>query len=90
MYRPQATGRGVLFTDSYLAKQELLLLHSYIPRLQARLTVVPPTYGIVQKLALNLQEDKPWDWDRLFTEVTSELLTEWEKKEEVEDEAPVA
>lgn len=25
------------------------------------------------------EEDKPWDWDRLFTEVSSELQTEWEK-----------
>ena len=25
------------------------------------------------------QEDRPWDWDRLFTEVSSELTTEWEK-----------
>ena len=31
-----------------------------------------------------LQEDKPWDWDRLFTEVTSELLTQWEKAEQPE------
>ena len=27
------------------------------------------------------QGDVPWYWDTLFTEVTSELLTEWEKKE---------
>ena len=33
------------------------------------------------------QDDKPWDWDRLFTEVSSELLTEWEKKEAPEEEA---
>ncbi|KAK2174893.1 hypothetical protein NP493_769g02007 [Ridgeia piscesae] len=33
------------------------------------------------------EEDKAWDWDRLFTEVTSELLTEWEKKEEVEQKS---
>ena len=26
-----------------------------------------------------IQEDKQWDWDRLFTEVASELQTEWEK-----------
>jgi len=32
------------------------------------------------------EQDKPWDWDRLFTEVTSEMLTEWEKKEEKEDD----
>lgn len=34
------------------------------------------------------QEDVPWEWDRLFTEVTSELLTEWEKKESVEEDNP--
>ncbi|XP_052273503.1 intraflagellar transport protein 43 homolog A-like isoform X1 [Dreissena polymorpha] len=28
-----------------------------------------------------VEEDKPWDWDRLFTEVTSELLTQWEKSD---------
>lgn len=33
-----------------------------------------------------VEADKPWDWDRLFTEVTSELLTEWEKKEEKEED----
>ena len=38
-----------------------------------------------------LEVDKPWDWERLFTEVTSELMTEWEKKEEKEeDEGDVA
>ena len=26
-----------------------------------------------------LQEDKVWEWDRIFTEVASELQTEWEK-----------
>ncbi|RUS84293.1 hypothetical protein EGW08_007937 [Elysia chlorotica] len=26
-----------------------------------------------------IEDDKPWDWDRLFTEVSSELRTEWEK-----------
>ena len=31
-------------------------------------------------------EDKPWDWDRTFTEVTSEILTEMEKKEGKEED----
>ena len=36
-----------------------------------------------------MQEDRPWDWDRLFTEVSSELTTEWEKTaDEGEAEAP--
>jgi len=29
-----------------------------------------------------IEEDRPWDWDRLFTEVSSELTTEWEKNNE--------
>ena len=33
------------------------------------------------------QDDKMWDWDRLFTEVTSELLTEWENKEDAEQKS---
>ncbi|GFO48296.1 intraflagellar transport protein 43 homolog [Plakobranchus ocellatus] len=28
-----------------------------------------------------IEEDKPWDWDRLFTEVSSDLRTEWEKSD---------
>ncbi|XP_055957001.1 intraflagellar transport protein 43 homolog A isoform X2 [Patella vulgata] len=31
-----------------------------------------------------IEDDKPWDWDRLFTEVTSDLITEWEKNESTE------
>ena len=27
------------------------------------------------------QEDKVWEWDRLFTEVASQLQTEWEQNE---------
>ncbi|ELT99200.1 hypothetical protein CAPTEDRAFT_18761 [Capitella teleta] len=37
--------------------------------------------------------DVVWEWDRLFTEVTSELLTDWEQQETTEDDAttsPVA
>lgn len=39
-----------------------------------------------------IEEDKPWDWDRLFTEVTSELLTQWEKSElpEATEKSPTA
>ena len=32
------------------------------------------------------QADTPWYWDTLFTEVTSELLTEWERKEQPSEE----
>jgi hypothetical protein len=43
-----------------------------------------------EKKDVFVQEDRPWDWDRLFTEVSSELVTEWEKKdaEEGEGEQP--
>ena len=30
-------------------------------------------------LFFSFKDDKPWEWDRLFTEVSSELRTEWEK-----------
>merc|ERR1711963_389141 len=33
-----------------------------------------------------IEDDKPWDWDRLFTEVSSELRTEWEKAAEPKEE----
>lgn len=36
------------------------------------------------------EEDVVWEWDRLFTEVSSELLTEWERLEQPEDEIAVA
>ena len=26
-----------------------------------------------------MEEDKAWDWDHLFTEVSSELQTEWDQ-----------
>ncbi|CAD5116584.1 DgyrCDS5461 [Dimorphilus gyrociliatus] len=29
------------------------------------------------------EDQKLWEWDRLFTEVTSEMLSEWEENEEV-------
>ncbi|XP_078589954.1 intraflagellar transport protein 43 homolog A-like isoform X2 [Branchiostoma floridae x Branchiostoma japonicum] len=36
-----------------------------------------------------LEEDKPWDWDRLFTEVTSELQVEWEAERPKEEDEPL-
>ncbi|XP_013383474.1 intraflagellar transport protein 43 homolog [Lingula anatina] len=36
-----------------------------------------------------IEEDKPWDWDQLFTEVSSELINEWEASE-VKDSDPTA
>jgi len=32
-----------------------------------------------------LQEDVPWDWDQIFTEVSSELLAELEQQENPEE-----
>lgn len=32
-----------------------------------------------------IEEDKPWDWDRLFTEVTSELLSQLENLDETSE-----
>ena len=34
---------------------------------------------------LFFQEDKRWDWNRLFTEVASELQTEWDEGGETDD-----
>ncbi|XP_062326044.1 intraflagellar transport protein 43 homolog [Osmerus eperlanus] len=34
------------------------------------------------------EEDVGWDWDHLFTEVSSELLTEWDQGEK-EDQSPL-
>jgi len=31
-----------------------------------------------------LQEDVAWEWEQVFTEVSSELLAEWERQETVE------
>lgn len=36
-----------------------------------------------------LQDDVSWDWDHLFTEVSSELLMEWDQGES-EEQAAVA
>ncbi|KAK2150740.1 hypothetical protein LSH36_391g01021 [Paralvinella palmiformis] len=35
------------------------------------------------------EEDVTWDWDRLFTEVSSELQAEWERPENPDDEKTV-
>lgn len=32
------------------------------------------------------QDDVSWDWDRLYTEVSSELLTEWDLLQAEKDE----
>lgn len=37
---------------------------------------------------LSVQEDVGWDWDHLFTEVSSELQTEWDQGER-EEQSPL-
>lgn len=37
---------------------------------------------------LAVQEDVGWDWDHLFTEVSSELQTEWDQGER-DEQSPV-
>jgi len=32
-----------------------------------------------------IEEDKVWEWDRIFTEVSSELRTEWENAKNIEN-----
>ncbi|XP_057303278.1 intraflagellar transport protein 43 homolog isoform X1 [Hydractinia symbiolongicarpus] len=32
-----------------------------------------------------IEDDKVWDWDRIFTEVASDLRTEWEKAKVISD-----
>ena len=34
------------------------------------------------------EEDKPWDWDRLFTELSSDLQTEWETRKMNDEKKP--
>ena len=29
----------------------------------------------------SVQEDIPWEWEQIFTEVSSELMAEWEQQE---------
>ena len=52
--------------------------------MNALVQMVPSTFTLTVTMfcvLLCIQDDKPWDWDRLFTEVTSELLTQWEQTE---------
>lgn len=39
------------------------------------------------RLSFALQDDVSWDWDHLFTEVSSELLMEWDQGESEEQAA---
>lgn len=37
------------------------------------------------EIIVHLQEDIPWEWEQIFTEVSSELLAESEKQENPEE-----
>ncbi|KAJ7354817.1 Intraflagellar transport protein 43 [Desmophyllum pertusum] len=68
--------------DSYFQKQSALfnvnLLDGEID-LKLLTNVLSPETEV-------FEEDKRWDWDRLFTEVASELQTEWDTGREEADE----
>lgn len=38
-----------------------------------------------QAVKFFFQDDKVWEWDRIFTEVASDLRTEWEKAKVISD-----
>lgn len=67
--------------DSYFQKQSALfnvnLLDGEID-LKLLTNVLSPETEV-------FEEDKKWDWDRLFTEVASELQSEWDKGGETDD-----
>ncbi|XP_020626197.1 intraflagellar transport protein 43 homolog A-like isoform X2 [Orbicella faveolata] len=67
--------------DSYFQKQSALfnvnLLDGEID-LKLLTNVLSPETEV-------FEEDKPWDWDRLFTEVASELQTEWDTGKETDE-----
>lgn len=47
----------------------------------------PPASLILLFSSSPLQDDVSWDWDHLFTEVSSELLMEWDQGESEEQAA---
>lgn len=47
----------------------------------------PPASLILLFSSWPLQDDVSWDWDHLFTEVSSELLMEWDQGESEEQAA---
>lgn len=67
--------------DSYFQKQSALfnvnLLDGEID-LKLLTNVLSPETEV-------FEEDKRWDWDRLFTEVASELQTEWDTGKETDE-----
>ncbi|XP_022785136.1 intraflagellar transport protein 43 homolog A-like, partial [Stylophora pistillata] len=67
--------------DSYFQKQSALfnvnLLDGEID-LKLLTNVLSPETEV-------FEEDKRWDWDRLFTEVASELQSEWNTDKETEE-----
>jgi len=54
-----------------------LLRHAAFVTLDNEIDLKLLTKGLASEAEVT-EPDTPWDWDRLFTEVTSELLSEWE------------
>lgn len=53
-------------------------MHSVYREFICRLSKVAETVA-------RLQEDVPWEWEQIFTEVSSELLVELEQQENPEE-----
>ena len=67
-----------------------LLRHAAFLTLDNEIDLKPLSRGLAAEFEVQ-EPDTPWDWDRLFTEVTSELLTEFESRSDaVEEEKPKA
>lgn len=60
----------------------LCSLSSYFPSASLILLFSPSSVS-----SFALQDDVSWDWDHLFTEVSSELLMEWDQGESEEQAA---
>ena len=61
-----------------------LLLHAKILSLDSEIDLKHLTKCLSAESDVH-EDDKPWDWDRLFSEVTCELLTECERKEGIKE-----
>ncbi|XP_071485601.1 intraflagellar transport protein 43 homolog A-like [Diadema antillarum] len=55
-----------------------LLKHSQLLTLDNEIDLKLLSKGLAAESEV-MEEDKPWDWDHLFTEVSSELQTEWDQ-----------
>lgn len=72
-------------TAPALSPHPLPFAPSLHPALLAR--AAPSASLILLFSSAALQDDASWDWDHLFTEVSSELLMEWDQGESEEQAA---